>query len=128
MKPEHKSALTPGQREELRRTLEAKKAHLLRSIAKREDEEDTLAETNGADVGDPADLAEISIERRERLALADRDIDLLEEVDHALTRLHDGTYGVSEATGQPISYERLRAVPWARLDADEAERLERGRR
>jgi DnaK suppressor protein len=120
MKPAHQ-VLTPAQREELRRTLETKKAQLLATIREHEDLEDSESET---DPGDAADMAEQLAEATDRRARADRDVDLLEEVDSALTRLNDGTYGVSEASGRPISFERLRAVPWARYDADEAERIE----
>ena len=37
------------------------------------------------------------------------------EVDAALKRLEDGTYGVCELTGRPIFWERLEAVPWTRF-------------
>ena len=33
--------------------------------------------------------------------------------DLALLRLQQGCYGISEVTGEPISYERLQVVPWA---------------
>jgi DnaK suppressor protein len=132
MHPEHHSeptpALTQAQREELRRTLETKRQHLL--VVLRE-HEDSAEEREGAlerEPGDAADLAGSAIEDNDRIAMADRDLELLEEVDHALTRLDAGTYGLSEASGRPISYERLRAVPWARYDADEAERIERATR
>jgi RNA polymerase-binding transcription factor DksA len=82
----------------------------------------------GKEPADPADLAESAIEDNDRIAKAEHDLELLEEVDHALTRLDAGTYGFSEASGRPIPYERLRAVPWARYDADEAERAEHAAR
>jgi DnaK suppressor protein len=128
MKPEHPT-LTQAQRAELRRTLEEKRTQLLEALREheeREDEDDEIRLDGG--VGDAADRAEVAIEQNDRLAMADHDLELLEEVDRALTRLDQGTYGVSEASGRPISYERLRAVPWARLDADEAERIEHSRR
>lgn len=43
----------------------------------------------------------------------------LAEVDAALQRIEDGTYGVSEVSGEPIPDERLRAVPYARRLVDE---------
>lgn len=43
----------------------------------------------------------------------------LAEVDAALQRVDDGTYGVSEISGRPIPEERLRAVPHARTLVDE---------
>ena len=36
------------------------------------------------------------------------------EIDHALAKLEDGTYGICEISGQPIPKERLKAIPWAR--------------
>jgi DnaK suppressor protein len=39
----------------------------------------------------------------------------LDDVEHALRRLDDGTYGTCEACGQPIGDERLEAIPAARF-------------
>ena len=36
------------------------------------------------------------------------------EFDAALERLENGSYGVSEETGEPIPYARLLVLPWAR--------------
>jgi RNA polymerase-binding transcription factor DksA len=41
----------------------------------------------------------------------------LADVEHALKRLDDGTYGVCEACGEPISASRLESSPAARLCA-----------
>jgi DnaK suppressor protein len=132
MHREHHSEPAPGltqaQREELRRTLEAKRKQLLLVLREHEDSAEERDEAHERDPGDAADLAGSAIEDNDRIAMADRDLELLEEVDHALTRLDAGTYGLSEASGRPISYERLRAVPWARYDAEEAEGLEHASR
>jgi DnaK suppressor protein len=125
MNPEHQTALTQAQREELRRTLETKRSQLLSALREHEDLEE---ERDEREPGDAADLAEVAIEDHDRISKADRDLELLEEVDHALTRLDAGTYGLSEASGRPISFARLRAVPWARYDAEEAERVEHAAR
>ena len=37
----------------------------------------------------------------------------IEEIDLALDKIKRGTYGVCEASGQPIPKERLKAIPWA---------------
>jgi DnaK suppressor protein len=50
----------------------------------------------------------------------------LADVDRALAKIAAGTYGKSEVTGRPIPVERLRAIPWARLAADEEEDRARG--
>ena len=51
---------------------------------------------------------------------------LLTEIDAALGRIDDGTYGVCVACGGPIGEERLEAVPYATLCIEDKRKLERG--
>jgi RNA polymerase-binding transcription factor DksA len=51
--------------------------------------------------------------------------DGLGEVDQALKRILDGTYGVCEQSGKRISAARLKAVLWTRFARDVAEGLEK---
>jgi DnaK suppressor protein len=51
---------------------------------------------------------------------------LLAEIDAALARIDDGTYGICVACGRPIDEERLAAVPYATLCLDDKRALERG--
>lgn len=113
--------LTMPQRDSLRQVLQTKRTQLEHSLARLEEE----ATESGADSPELEDVAEGVIEDRDRAALQEHDRKLLEEVLHALRKFDAGTYGLSETTGQPISFKRLRAVPWARLAVDDAERLER---
>jgi len=115
---EKHSLLSAVQRDELRRALEARKVQLLHA-------EDELRE-QAVEVqdGDVADVAEGVIEDRQRAALDEHDRAELDEIEHALSKLDAGTYGFSEESGQPLPFERLRALPWARYAADEAERAE----
>src|SRR6266542_272441 len=46
------------------------------------------------------------------------------EVDEAIKRILDGTYGVCEETGKPIPTARLKAIPWARFVKESELRLE----
>lgn len=81
-------------------------------------------ERGGADLLDVAeDEVELSTLRTE-LAMEDFE---LSEIEAALRRLEDGTYGVCEATGKPIAEERLRAIPWTRLSTAAAAKLEAAR-
>ena len=50
---------------------------------------------------------------------------LLREINAALDRIQDGTYGICLATDQPIHKERLMAQPWARYCIEYARLLER---
>lgn len=112
--------LTPGQRESLRRALEDKRRSLVRDIELRREE----AAEGAVDSAEIEDVAEGVVEDRDRTAMLEHDRAMLVEVEHALAKMDAGTYGSSESSGRPIPFARLRAVPWARTDADEAERIE----
>ena len=51
---------------------------------------------------------------------------LVSEIDRALGRIENGTYGTCVVCGRPIGEERLEAVPWATLCIDDQRKLERG--
>jgi RNA polymerase-binding transcription factor DksA len=44
------------------------------------------------------------------------------EIDAALQRIEDGTYGTCDGCGKPIGAERLAAIPWTRLCIDDQRR------
>lgn len=52
----------------------------------------------------------------------------LEVVERALQKIEEGTYGLSEESGEPIPRGRLDAVPEALRTVEEQQRLERERR
>jgi RNA polymerase-binding transcription factor DksA len=52
------------------------------------------------------------------LSLVANEQDALSEIDAALERIYDGTYGICEITGKEISHERLDAVPFARFSVE----------
>ena len=57
----------------------------------------------------------INVERERDLALSAQARASVEEIDHALAKIANGTYGLCERCGQPIPRARLRALPYARL-------------
>ncbi len=69
-----------------------------------------------------ADSSQVTAERGEAEALAGELRDALEEVEAAIHRLSDGTYGRCEVCGKAISPARLEAVPTARRCIDHASR------
>jgi RNA polymerase-binding transcription factor DksA len=56
----------------------------------------------------------LNIERERDLALSAQARQQVEEIDHALAKFADNTYGLCEVSGEPIPKERLEAIPWAR--------------
>jgi RNA polymerase-binding transcription factor DksA len=55
----------------------------------------------------------LAVERERDLALSAQARAAVEEIDAALGRLDEGTYGICQASGEPIPKERLEAIPWA---------------
>jgi len=53
--------------------------------------------------------------RREKLSVE------LQEIDQALHRIKQDTFGICEETGAPIEEKRLNAIPWTRLSLEGAE-------
>ena len=66
----------------------------------------------------PADQGSDTFERSKDLAILESLEDEMAEIEAALVRLDDGTYGVDEVTGDPIDPERLEAYPTARTNVD----------
>src|SRR5262249_448753 len=62
---------------------------------------------------DPADLADAQMERSTRETLTASERSQLARVNRALSKLENGTYGLSDITGEPIPLARLLSSPGA---------------
>ena len=76
-------------------------------------------------VGDEADLASAHISQTQALNQRDKLLAKIKEIDEALGRIENGSYGTCEETGEPIEEKRLQALPWTRLSLEGAEVRER---
>lgn len=72
----------------------------------------------------PADSATDEFDHDLALTLLAREQDALNEVNEALERILQGTYGHCLATQAPIPAQRLRALPWCRFTREVEEQLE----
>lgn len=116
--------LTTAEVDELRGMLEDRRNQLLESIdSRREAERDT-----GREVGDEMDEANTEGVTAMASKLLERDVVLLREIDRALAKIAEGTYGHCEGTGEPIGYARLKLRPWARFSVAYQEEIERDER
>ena len=66
----------------------------------------------------PADLGTETFEREKDLSILEQLEAELGELQAALERIDNGTYGIDEVTGEPIAPERLEALPAARTNVD----------
>jgi DnaK suppressor protein len=114
----------------LREVLLAERERLTHAVGHLHDEnagsvEDELGElsTGGFD-NHLADTASATYERELDAGFEEGAQHTLLEVDAALVRIDDGSYGVCEVCGEPIGAQRLTAIPWARRCIDDQRRAE----
>jgi len=69
-------------------------------------------------VEDSGEMSELDLNRSTALDLASRQTQLIEEINEALQRIEDGTYGQCVRCGKPLDEERLKAMPTAKYDAE----------
>jgi DnaK suppressor protein len=102
-------------REELRTRLESERARLLNMLRalRRQEQDVDVRDPLSADPEDFGEMGQDITNQETDLALSANDQRLLAQVERALQRMAEGTYGLSEVTGQPIPLERLLALPWA---------------
>ncbi|WP_148218115.1 TraR/DksA family transcriptional regulator [Opitutus terrae] len=96
--------------------------------------EETLKRSSKEDSGDlssygqhMADAGTDTFDRDFALSLVSSEQEALTEIDAAIKRIHDGTYGICEITQKPIAKERLLAVPFTRYSAEAQKDLEKNR-
>jgi len=72
-----------------------------------------------------ADMGTDNYEQEFTLGLVQKDRDLLKEINMALAKIQNGSYGVCEATSLPINKERLEFQPWVRFSVEHQRKMER---
>lgn len=80
---------------------------------------------NPDDLVDETDHAAAMTQQNVALNVQERDRFILREIDHALSKFEEGTYGLCEDTEEPIDEGRLDAQPWARYSVEAAEMREK---
>ena len=84
------------------------------------------AEGAAAGSGDAADLGTEASETDTLLSLLENNTHVLRDIDDALERIDQGTYGICTATGTPIGRERLKAIPWTPYSIEAQREMEAG--
>jgi RNA polymerase-binding protein DksA len=122
-----KTGLTAAEIQKFRKLLLAKRNELLGNVTTIEDE--TFKKERSELSSMPfhmADAGSDNFEQEFALDLMDSEKKLLVEINDALRRIDEGTYGICEGRGEPISKARLNAIPWARYCVVCAELKEKG--
>ena len=112
--------------EQIKQRLEAKRAELQENIANLTEAYPRPVDALEASEG-PQDFEDTAVDfletQQEQAVLVNQQA-LLTEVESALERIEQGTYGKCVNCGQPIPEKRLEAIPWAARDVKCEEQLE----
>ncbi|MBD0370537.1 MAG: TraR/DksA family transcriptional regulator [Pyrinomonadaceae bacterium] len=74
-------------------------------------------EANDDGVKDSVDMSLQDVNREIAFRLGERESQMVADIDQALLRMDEGTYGQCARCGKPIDERRLEALPTARYDA-----------
>ena len=72
-----------------------------------------------------ADAGTDEYDRDWALSMISSEQDAVYQIEQAMDRIHNNTYGICELSGKPIEPERLAAIPWTRFTAASERELER---
>ena len=72
----------------------------------------------GEDARESADLASRDVIQETALKMGDRESQMVADIDQALLRIEEGSFGICVRCGRPIDERRLEAMPTARYDAE----------
>jgi RNA polymerase-binding transcription factor len=73
-----------------------------------------------------ADEGTDDFDRALNLQLTDKEIKILYQIDRALEKIEEGTYGICDVSGEPIPIKRLEAIPYATMTVQAQEKVEKG--
>lgn len=122
-----KTKMNKKELDEYRQLLLAKRRQLVGMLSGMEDE---ALRSNGGNLSTmPLHMADIGTDTFDQdftLGMAETERALLDEIDAALKRIDNRTYGVCQLTGKPIPKTRLEAKPWAKHTVESAKLVERG--
>lgn len=125
-KPLTKSPLNKTQLKEFRDMLIAKRAEAAGDVQSMERE--ALGGGSGSLSNLPqhmADQGTDTFDQSMALSMAASKRTILRDIDAALQRIEDNTYGICEILGKPIEVQRLQAEPWTRYSIEGARHKER---
>ena len=108
--------------------LEQLRDELVRIQRGMEGDEQNRGEEQGDTQFDSGDMAGDIFDREMDATIGEQAGRRLEDIERALQKIEEGTYGLSDESGEPIPQGRLEAAPEATRTVDEQQRFEKERR
>jgi len=124
------TALTKDETAKYEKQLIKLRDELLREFRKlsgaaKDDTGNDASEGHGSYSMHLADAASDSHDRSMSLDLASNEMGIVTEIENALRKIENGTYGICEGSGKAISKARLDAVPYVRFTREYQEEVEK---
>jgi RNA polymerase-binding protein DksA len=117
--------------EQLRASLLEERERVQKAIANLRDDHPGASEDEAEEIGTSdnqlAETATATLDRELDFTLEENSGQVLTEIDAALKRIEDGTYGTCTSCGREIAPERLEVYPWASLCIEHAREAEQRR-
>ncbi|HTV48534.1 MAG TPA: TraR/DksA family transcriptional regulator [Phycisphaerae bacterium] len=118
--------LSPEDLDHFRALLIEKRREILGDVGSMETEAFKNQDNHSNSPMHMADVGTDNFEQEFTLGLIESERQLLREIQEALGRIEEGTYGICVSTGKPIGKARLEATPWAKHCIEYARMLEQG--
>jgi len=118
-------ALKKSEIEKFKKILLEAKAHILQSLKGSKDEVKQADDSKGYSQHQ-ADEGTDDFDKTIILEVANKGYTVLKQIDRALKKIEEGTYGLCDLTGDEIPKARLEAIPYATMTVAAQQKLEKG--
>ncbi|NPB04848.1 MAG: TraR/DksA family transcriptional regulator [Aquificae bacterium] len=108
---------------ECEKKLQEEREKIVKAYIHKQETQERISE-DYKEPSDVEDLGQMTYTEELLDKLSQRDMFILREIDYALEKIKNGTYGICEGCGVEIPEERLCAIPWTRYCAKCAEEYE----
>ena len=118
-------ALKKEEIEAFKKRLEEMKGQLNKTLKSASEDVKTSEESKGYSQHQ-ADEGTDDFDKRINIEVTSKEFDILRQINRALEKIEEGTYGICDISGEEIPFKRLKAVPYASMTVGSQEKMEKG--
>lgn len=118
-------ALTKKQIKEFKKRLEDLRKQMTQDVRETSETMRSADESRGYSQHQ-ADEGTDDFEQTITLALSDKEMKVLRQIERALEKIEEDTYGICDVSGEEIPLKRLEAIPYANMTVQSQEKFEKG--
>ncbi len=111
--------------EKFKKRLEELRAQMAHTIRESSEDVKSVEEAKGYSQHQ-ADEGTDDFNRTISLEVSNKELGILRQIERALDKIAEGTYGICDLTGEEIPFPRLEAIPYATMTVKAQEKFEKG--